>query len=252
VHISGSAQVRLAYKDEIWVVSGDYKLEPDPNCIQFEPIKCTHFITESTFGLPVYDWKNPDVVYAEIRNWIEENQQNDVNSILLGYSLGKAQRLISAASPIGKVYTHTAIENTNMALRADRLPIPPTVQITKETDKKSLKGEIIVAPPAALNSTWLKTLKPYKVAIASGWMALRGARRRRNVDKGFVLSDHADWKGLNKAILATEAENVFVTHGYSDVFSQWLQEQGINAQVLNTMFEGELSEINETSEPVVA
>lgn len=246
-HIIGSAQVRVEYKGEVWVVSGDYKTEPDSTCTPFEAVQCHTFITESTFGLPVYDWIPSKAIYSSINQWWETNQAQGKVSILLGYSLGKAQRIIEHLNQdIGKVYTHGAIENTNEVLRSAGISVPTTTRITKETDKKELIGNMIIAPPSAHNTPWMRKFKPYSVGITSGWMALRGARRRRNADRGFVMSDHADWNGLNAAVEATGAENIYVTHGYSATFAQWLNEKGKNAHVLETEYEGELSEIGES------
>lgn len=246
-HIIGSAQVRIEYKGEIWVVSGDYKTGPDDTCAPFEPIKCHHFITESTFGLPVYNWPDQREVFAEINAWWSQNAAEGKTSLLLGYSLGKAQRLLAGVDPtIGPIFTHGAVENTNMALRADGISaIPPTERVTRDTDKARFAGALVVAPPSAVGSAWVKQFRPFSVAIASGWMSLRGPRRRRNVDRGFVLSDHADWNGLLDAVRATEAEHVYVTHGYSDVFAQYLNENGFSASTVETEYEGELSEIGE-------
>lgn len=246
-HIVGSAQVRVEYKGEVWVVSGDYKTEQDATCKPFEPVRCHAFITESTFGLPVYDWAPADDVYHSINAWWKKNREQDKVSIILGYSLGKAQRIIAHLDQhLGEVYTHGAIENTNEVLRSAGISVPATTRITRETDKKALVGNMVVAPPSAHNTLWMRKFKPYSVGIASGWMALRGARRRRNADRGFVMSDHADWKGLNAAISATGAGTIYVTHGYSNTFAQWLTEKGYNAQVLETEYEGELSEIGES------
>lgn len=246
-HIVGSAQVRVAYRGEVWVVSGDYKIEPDKTCVAFEPVPCQHFITESTFGLPVYEWKPAEQIYQEINDWWRANQELGKTSVILGYSLGKAQRIIEHLdSSIGPIFTHGAIENTNEVLRQAGIPIQATERITADTDKKHFAGSMVVAPPSAQNTSWTKKLKPFEVGIASGWMALRGARRRRNADRGFVMSDHADWKGLNQAVEATGAEHVYVTHGYSHVFAQWLNERGYQSQVVETEYEGELSEIGES------
>lgn len=247
-HIIGSSQIRVEYNQEIWVVSGDYNTQPDSYCPAFEPIKCHHFITESTFGLPVYKWEPTSVIFDQIHQWWQKNQEENKVSVLLAYSLGKAQRLIHHLNPeLGKIYTHGAIENTNEVLRSNGIRVPTTHRITQNTHAKDLLKQMIIAPPSAQNSAWMNKLKPRSIAMASGWMNLRGAKRRRNTERGFTLSDHADWNGLNQAVAATEAENIYVTHGYKTTFAQWLCEQGKNAMVLETEFEGELSELNESS-----
>ncbi len=248
-HIIGSSQIRVEYKGEIWVVSGDYKIEHDGISTPFEPIQCHTFITESTFGLPVYRWKPQQDVFESINQWWKDNQSMGKVTVITGYSLGKAQRILyNLDSSIGKIYTHGAIENINGVLRAQGVHLPETIQVTKDIPRKDFKGNIVVAPPSSLASPWMRKFTPYSEGIASGWMALRGARRRRAVDRGFVLSDHADWDGLNQAIGETGAQQVFVTHGYSTTFSKWLNSRGIESHPVETQYEGELEEINEASQ----
>lgn len=244
-HVIGSSQIRVEYKGEVWVVSGDYKTENDGISDTFEPVKCNTFITECTFGLPIYDWQNQQNVFAEMITWIKQNEHEGINSVIFAYALGKAQRIIQNLYPeISEIYTHGAIENTNRVIRESGIQIAPTILINKDTDLKKLKGKTIIAPPSAQDSPWLRKLEPYKTAMASGWMALRGARRRRNIDKGFVLSDHADWKGLNNAIKNTACETVIATHGYTEIFSKWLREIGYNAITEKTQFEGEIADMS--------
>jgi putative mRNA 3-end processing factor len=245
-HIIGSAQVRLEYKGEIWVISGDYKVQVDGLTRPFEPIRCHAFITESTFGLPVYKWKPQTEVMGEINAWWQQNKEAGRVSILSGYSLGKAQRILhDLDTSIGPILTHGAVENTNEVIRAQGIHLPETIRVTRELDKKTFKGGLVIAPPGALGSSWVKKFRPYSIGVASGWMSLRGARRRRAADRGFVLSDHADWEGLNETIVATGAEKVFVTHGYTGIFTQWLREQGYDAHEVSTEYEGELGELND-------
>lgn len=247
-HAPGSAQIRLEYKGEIWVISGDYKLGKDGLSDPFVPIKCNHFVTESTFGLPVFKWKPQEEIMANINDWWAENKRNGLTSVMLGYSFGKAQRILANLDPsIGKIFVHGAIHNTNLALELAGYTFPENTYVSSEVDKARYKGSIIMAPPSALGSPWMRQFKPYKVATASGWMALRGARRRRNIDKGFILSDHADFEELNTAVAETGAENIFVTHGYSTVYSKWLRMKGLDAKVIETEYEGELSEIGESA-----
>lgn len=239
-HILGSAQIKVSNSSETWVVSGDYKLENDGISTPFEPVKCTHFITESTFGLPVYQWEEQAIIFADLNNWWQQNQQAGKTSVLFAYALGKAQRLINGLNPyLGKVYVHGAVWNIIEACKALYHFNIEVIPITKETPKQDLQKQMIVAPPSAMGSTWMRKFQPYNTAIASGWMAVRGQKRRRAVDKGFIMSDHADWNGLLAAIKATEAQNIYVTHGYSHIFSRYLNESGYNAQVLETLFEGE-------------
>ena len=239
-HVPGSAQIRVEVGGEVWVVSGDYKLEPDGISAPFEPVACHTFITECTFGLPVFNWSAPGEVAGEINDWWAGNAAQDTFSICGAYSLGKAQRVLAALDPsIGPILTHGAIEATTAVLRSQGIALPETVPVTPETDLKSYRGAFVLAPPSALGSTWAGRFKPASTAFASGWMALRGVRRRRAADRGFVMSDHADWAGLNAAILATGAEKVFVTHGYTSVFRRWLEEQGYDAGIVRTEFTGD-------------
>ncbi|MEM8803905.1 MAG: ligase-associated DNA damage response exonuclease [Pseudomonadota bacterium] len=239
-HVPGSAQIRVEVDGEVWVVSGDYKVVADGVSEPFEPVPCHTFITECTFGLPVFNWPDPEAIARDINAWWTANAMAGKFSICGAYSLGKAQRILGSLDPsIGPILTHGAIENTNAVLRAQGIALPDTVLVTPDTDPRSYKGAFVLAPPSALGSTWAKRFKPASDAFASGWMALRGVRRRRSADRGFVMSDHADWAGLNKAIAATGAERVFVTHGYTSVFRRWLEEQGYDAGIVATDYGAE-------------
>ncbi|WP_306642809.1 ligase-associated DNA damage response exonuclease [Sanyastnella coralliicola] len=243
-HIIGSSQIRVEYKGEVWVVSGDYRTgESDHTCAPFEPVKCHAFITESTFGLPIFRWQTNESLFADINAWWSSLARNKKNAVLFAYSLGKAQRVLAGVDPsIGPIYTHGAVENTNEVLRADGMILPETTRITQDHKSGDIKGALIIAPPSAMGTPWMKRLQPYETAIASGWMQVRGMRRRRNADKGFVLSDHADWEGLNHAIAETGAERIYVTHGYSDIYSKYLSEQGYDARVVETEYGEEQEE----------
>ncbi|GAA4106917.1 ligase-associated DNA damage response exonuclease [Aquimarina addita] len=247
-HIIGSSQIRVEHKGEVWVFTGDYKIENDGISTPYEPIKCHTFITECTFGLPAFKWIPQAQVFDDINSWWSANQSEGKTSILFGYSLGKAQRLLKYLDPsIGQIYTHGAIENMTEVLRP-LVEFPSTTLITRETKKEELKGNIVLAPPSAHGSTWIRKMVPYVTASASGWMTFRGARRRRAIDKGFVLSDHCDWYGLLAAIEATGAEKIISTHGYTDIFSKYLREQGYDARTEKTQYEGELSELETSKE----
>lgn len=239
-HVPGSAQIRVAHKGEVWVVSGDYKTGPDPLSEPFEPVRCHAFITECTFGLPVFDWRPEAELASELNAWWQTCRAEGKHAAIGAYSLGKAQRVMAMVDPsIGPILTHAAVENTNAVLRAQGVPLPETIRVTPDTDLKSYPGALIVAPPSALAGNWLRRFGPVSTGIASGWMALRGVRRRRAADRGFVISDHADWAGLNAAIRETGAERIFATHGYTATFQQWLSEQGYDAAVVKTEYEGE-------------
>lgn len=247
-HIIGSSQIRVEYKDEIWVFTGDYKMEDDGVAVPYESVKCHSFITECTFGLPAFKWTPQDQVMTDINNWWQQNKEDGRTSVLFGYSLGKAQRLLKYLDPdIGKIYTHGAIENMTEVLRP-QLSMPETIRITRDTKKEELKGNMVLAPPSAQGTPWIRKMVPFVTASASGWMTFRGARRRRAIDKGFVLSDHCDWQGLLQAIEGTGCEKVICTHGYTEIFSRYLREKGYDARTEETQYEGEIGELEAKSE----
>ena len=236
-HVIGSAQVRVSYKGETWVISGDYKTQADRSCTPFEPVKCHHFITESTFGLPVYRWEEDAVLFDRMDRWWAANAAAGKTSVIYAYSFGKAQRVLQSVNPdIGRIFTHGAVENTNEVLREHGIALQATTRVDDSVRKKEYAGGLVIAPPGAQASSWMKRFGPVEDAFASGWMKLRGTRRRRNLGHGFAVSDHADWPGLNQAIAETGAENIYVTHGYTAIFSKWLKEQGYNASVVKTEF----------------
>jgi putative mRNA 3-end processing factor len=246
-HIVGSAQVRVEYKGEIWVFTGDYKTENDGLSTPYEVVKCHTLITECTFGLPAFNWLPQSEVFTDINNWWAENRAEGKTSVLFGYSLGKAQRLLKHLdTSIGTIYTHGAVENMTEVLRSV-VDLPPTTRVTRETKKESLHGNIVIAPPSTHGSVWLRKMSPFVTGVASGWMAFRGARARRAVDRGFVLSDHCDWYALLDSIKATGAERVISTHGYADIFSRYLRELGYDARTEHTQYEGEAAEMGSTA-----
>lgn len=239
-HVPGSAQIRVEVKGEVWVASGDYKVIDDGLTEAFEPVKCHHFITESTFGLPVFRWAPQEDVAAEINAWWAACAAHGKTAFLGAYALGKAQRLLSMLDrDIGPILTHTAVENTNAILRGQGIALPETILANADLNPKDHPGALVLSVPSALGSKWARRFGPQESAFASGWMALRGVRRRRAGDRGFVISDHADWSGLLWAIKETEAENIYVTHGYTDIFMRYLNDNGWQAQVVPTQFEGE-------------
>jgi putative mRNA 3-end processing factor len=239
-HVLGSAQVRIERGGEVWVVSGDYKLDPDPTCDPFEPVRCDTFVTESTFGLPIYRWCTPAEIFEQVNAWWRANAMAGRTSVLFGYAFGKAQRILASVdASIGPIATHGAVEVLNAGYRECGVRLPETRRVGDYEAKKDFAGALIVAPPSAQSTPWLKRFGDYSDAFASGWMAIRGARRRRVVDRGFVLSDHADWPSLNRAIEATGARRIFVTHGQATPLVQWLNERGYEARTMKTEFEGE-------------
>ncbi len=243
-HIPGSAQIRVEHKGEIWVVSGDYKLEADGLSEAFQPVPCHHFITECTFGLPVYTWKPQKEVFGEVNTWWQKNQGEGKVSIIAGYSLGKAQRILQGLNVgAGPIFTHGAVENTNEVLRKQGVKLPDTTLVTAGHKKADFKGAVVVCPPSAVNTPWMKKMGPASTAFCSGWMALRGARRRRAADRGFVLSDHADWQGLLTAVEESGAQHIYTTHGYKDIFARYLsEEKGLDAWPVDTLYEEQLED----------
>lgn len=242
-HVLGSAQIRLEYQGEIAVVAGDYKVTPDPTCATFEPVKCHTFVTESTFGLPIYRWQTSEEIFAGVNRWWRANRDAQKTSVIFAYALGKAQRVMAGVdASIGPIYLHGATEIVTRAYRASGVALPETKPVSAESRKHEFAGSLVIAPPSAAGTPWMRKFEPYSDAMASGWMRVRGTRRRRALDRGFVLSDHADWPGLLWAIEATGADNILVTHGSTHELARYLRERGKNAGVLATHFQGEADE----------
>ena len=236
-HVLGSAQVRLAHAGQTWVASGDYKVAPDATCTPFEPVRCDVFITESTFGLPIYRWRPDAELFAEINSWWAANAALGRASMLMCYSFGKAQRILSGVDPsIAPIIVHSAVQTLNTAYRAAGVELPATVTVDEVTDAADFRRALVLCPPSAAAGPWAKRFGDFSDAFASGWMQLRGARRRGGYDKGFVLSDHADWPGLMGAIAATGAQRVIVTHGSVPVLVRYLTEQGLQAEAFHTEY----------------
>ena len=244
-HVLGSAQVRIEHGGAVWVASGDYKAAPDfaaedATCAPFEPVRCDTFISESTFGLPVYRWRAQADIAADINAWWAANAAAGRASVLLAYSFGKAQRILAMVDPsIGPIVCHGATEALNAAYRASGVALPATRLASAADGPADFKRALVLAPPSTQGSAWLKRFGDYSDGFASGWMQLRGARRRHAVDRGFVLSDHADWPGLMRAIEASGAARVIVTHGQVPVMVRALSERGLTAQAFETEFGGD-------------
>lgn len=236
-HVLGSSQVRIEYRGEVWVASGDYKLDADGTCAPFEPVPCHTFITESTFSLPIYRWPSQQTLFADINQWWRSNAAAGRASVLFCYAFGKAQRVLAGVdASIGPIIVHGAVEPLNRVYRAEGVVLPPTLQMSDSPNAATIAQSLVLAPPSAQGTPWMRRFGQYSDGFASGWMQLRGARRRRGVDRGFVMSDHADWPGLQNAIRATGAEQVFVTHGSVAIMVRWLQENGLQAQAFKTEY----------------
>ena len=240
-HILGSAQIRVELGGEVWVASGDYKTDSDPTCSPFEIVRCHTFITESTFGLPIYRWRPQHDVFAEIREWWSANAEAGRASIIYAYALGKAQRVLAGLcdAAIGPIYTHGAVERLTRDYREAGIALPLTQHASEMPRGHDFGGSLVIAPPSAAGSPWLRRFGAASPAFASGWMQIRGARRRRGVDRGFVLSDHVDWPALLATIEATGAEHVWVTHGFREPVVRWLLERGIDALSVASHWEGD-------------
>jgi putative mRNA 3-end processing factor len=252
-HVLGSAQVRLRHAGRTLVVGGDYKLAADPTCAPFEPVRADVFVTESTFGLPIYRWDAPQVTLHEVLAWWDANRAAGRASVLFAYALGKAQRLLLGLAQLagtlpGPVYLHGAVARINAAYRAAGVPVPDVPRVADVPPGTRFAQALVLAPPSARGSTWLRRFEPCSTAFASGWMALRGTRRRAALDRGFALSDHADWPALVRAVEASGAGEVWVTHGYREELARFLAERGYDARTVDTPFEGERGEAAEAGD----
>jgi putative mRNA 3-end processing factor len=240
-HILGSAQVRVEHGGEVWVVSGDYKRAPDPTCAPFEPQRCHAFVTEATFAMPVFRWDPPASTVNDICAWWNEMRAASRPAVLFAYALGKSQRVLSelASCTDRPVYVHGSLIELIDAYREAGVAMLPTLRATEEQRGRSFAGELVVAPLSARGTIWMRRFGDHSSAFASGWMRVRGARRRRAYDRGFALSDHADWDELLQTITDTGAERVFVTHGYTEQLARHLEERGLVTERWRTLYEGE-------------
>lgn len=250
-HILGSSQIRVEHKGEVWVVSGDYKRQPDPTCAPFKPQRCHTFITEATFALPIYTWDPPAVVVDDILAWWRDNRAQDRPSVLCCYVLGKAQRLLAElhGRTEAPIHLHGAMAALTDAYRESGLALAPAERITEGMRGKALARSLVLAPLSARGTPWMRRLPNASVGFASGLMRVRGVRRQRAFDRGFVLSDHADWPGLLSTIAETGASRVLVTHGWSEALARYLAEtRGLETGTIRTAFEGETGELTEAED----
>ncbi len=239
-HVLGSAQIRVEYRGEVWVVTGDYQTTPGQTCEPFKPVRCHTMISECTFGLPIYRWEPRETVFAELNQWWRDNREAGRVSLVCAYALGKAQRVLAGVDPdIGPIFCHGAVERVNTDYRQTGVLLPETAYAGRGNSREDWQGALVVAPPSAIGTSWARKFGEMSTAFASGWMRIRGTRRRRAVDRGFILSDHADWPGLLSAIQESEAERVLLTHGPTGPMVRWLREAGYQAETLATQFVGE-------------
>jgi putative mRNA 3-end processing factor len=242
-HVLGAAQVRIEFRGQVWVVSGDYKRESDPTCAPLEPLRAHVFVTESTFGLPVFRWRDPAAVVDDVSQWWRANAGAGRTSVLFCYAFGKAQRIAAmlgnaGALDIGPLAAHGAMSALNVAYRDSGVVLPAILHASTLAEAEVPRA-LVLAPPSAAGSPWLRRFGDFASGFASGWMQTRAGRKSRGVEQGFVLSDHADWPGLLATIAETGASRVLVTHGESETLVRWLCEQGYDASALATEFAGE-------------
>jgi len=238
-HVLGSAQVRIETEEGVLVASGDYKRDEDPSCEPFEVVPCDTFITEATFALPVYRWPDGASVARDILSWWQANAAAGRSSLLFCYALGKAQRLLAELARLTDetVYLHGALVPLVQVYRDAGIRMLPTEPVSQQGRKADFAGRLILAPPSAAGTPWMRRFGKHSTGFASGWMRIRGNRRRRGYDRGFVLSDHADWPALVRTIEQTGARRVLVTHGRSDVLVRHLRQTlGVSAEALETAY----------------
>ena len=245
-HILGSSQIRVEHRGEVWVASGDYKRQSDPTCAPFEPVRCDTFISEATFALPIYTWDPGGSVIDEILAWWRANREEERPSVVFCYVLGKAQRILAELTDKagGPIHLHGAMVGLTEAYRESGIAMAPAERITEGMRGKTLARSLVLAPISARGTPWMRRLPNASVGFASGLMRVRGVRRQRAFDRGFVLSDHADWPALLATIAETGASRVLVTHGWSEQLARYLAEsRGLDTGVLKTVFEGEAGEL---------
>lgn len=249
-HILGSAQVRVEGDTGVWVLSGDYKRALDPTCASFEPVRCDTFVTESTFGLPVYRWDPTPHVISEIMAWWDASRAGGRTAVLFCYTLGKAQRLLAelATRTDRPVLVHGMMLGMIHVYRDAGVQMLPTHPLLERRRGTSLAGELVLAPLSARGTPWMRRLGELSDGFASGAMRVRGVRRQRAFDRGFVLSDHADWPALLETVRDTGASRVLVSHGHAAPLARFLADAGLEAGVIRTAWEGEAGSMAETPE----
>ncbi len=247
-HVLGSAQIRIESPEGVWVVAGDYKRVSDPTCAAFEPVRCDTFITESTFGLPIYRWDETSSVIEDIAAWWRGNGDSGRTSVLFCYTIGKAQRLLAELMRVTDrpIYVHGMMLGMIEAYReagVAMLPVTPVIEQSprRKSATSSFAGELVLAPLSARGTPWMRRLGDVSDAFASGLMRVRGVRRQRGFDRGFVLSDHADWPALLQTIEESGARRVLATHGYAEPLARYCSERGLDSGIIRTAWEGEPS-----------
>lgn len=245
-HVLGSAQILVEYRGQRWLVTGDFKRQPDPSCTPFEVVKCDTLITEATFGLPVFQWQPIKEQIQKLAYWWKKNAENNVTSMVFAYSLGKTQRILAELKKhqvdMGPIYLHGAGFDLTQIYRQEGVDLPEFLPATidrKLQSQKQFEKALVLAPPSALDSPWMKRFRSYSTAFASGWMQFRGRRRYQAYDLALVISDHADWPALLQTVRDSGAQKIIATHGYHETLARYLQEQGYQARSIKTEFVGE-------------
>ena len=228
-HILGSAQVRVEHQGEVWVFTGDFKRDPDPTCAPYEVVPCDVFICEATFAYPIYAWPRIEDEIDRLVQWVQQCASDGKAALLYAYSLGKAQRVLAHLKDRlpEPVLLHGGMVRGVHVYRDAGVAMVDTMPFLDVAPDTPLAGRLVLAPPSAQNSAWTKRLKAYEHAMASGWMQVRGNRRRRNVQRGFVISDHADWHSLIATIRETGARRVLadrLSTAYGDEEAQEVAE----------------------------
>ena len=238
-HVLGSAQVLMEYGGERVVVSGDYKRRPDPTCAPFAPVPCDVFITEATFGLPVF--RHPPIG-EEIAKLLARRAAEPERCVLVGaYALGKAQRVIAELRLAGwhePLFLHGALER--MCRLYEELGVPlGELRLVSASNREEMRGQIVLCPPSALTDTWSRRMPAPITAMASGWMRVRGRARQRNVELPLIISDHADWDELTATIHELAPRETWITHGSEDGLLRWCELHQIKARALAMVGRGE-------------
>ena len=234
-HILGSAQVRIEYGGQVWVVSGDYKRQADPTCASLEPLECDVFVSEATFARPIYRWPPTSAVVAEIIAWWRDNRDRGVTSVLYCYALGKAQRLLAELAELTSdpVLVHASMTGLIDIYRRASVRMAATLPATTRNRRDS-PGALVLAPPSAVDSPWARRLGAHSSGFCSGWMRLKGELGRRGYDRGFIISDHADWPALVATCLETKARRILLMHGKAAALCRHLSERDVEARTLAT------------------
>ena len=233
-HILGSSQIKINAGSEVWLITGDLKRQKDKTCRSYKKLKTDFLICESTFALPIFNWESTQKIIDNITKWVFQNE--DSTSILFCYSLGKAQRLLSEliTQNLKNIYVHKSINNMNIIYKKLGIELEEAKLFNNDIEINNIKNSLLLLPPSLNNRNFLKKFNRVQTGFASGWMSIRALKKRSGYDKGFTISDHADWKGLIKTIRESEAKRVFLNHGEGEYLANFLRDkEDLNIQQLN-------------------